>query len=249
VDRLALAYAASPLLFWLLGSELVYGFSTNVLWLIRSRDLGSLYFHLLAQIWRFLFFVGIPYLALGGWPRQPFQGLLSLEDMGLVGPGPLWPVNRWLEAGGTGLGVGLLVLIFLVLAWNGAHRAGDGPRTRLPSRPWWTLLVDVLYLQVHWAFYRAAAGTLLGDDYAGIFVGLGLIYLEWGLNPAWRQGWRSASQAAGQWLHAALALVTAILFLLTRNLWVCLAIHWSVEPIFWRFGRGQAQIGKAPEAS
>jgi hypothetical protein len=249
VDRVALAYAATPLLFWLLGSVLVYTLSTNVLWLIRSRDLRSLAIRALAQIGRFLFFVGIPYLVLGGWPRRPFQGLLSLEDMGLVGPGPLWPVNRWLEAAGTGLGVGLLVLLFLVLAWNGAQRGADGPGTRLPSRPWWALPVDVLYLQVHWAFYRAAAAALLGDNYAGIFVGLSLIYLEWSLNPGWRRGWRWPSQAPGQWLHAALALVSAILFLLTRNLWVCLAIHWSVEPIFWRLGRGQAQIEKAPEAS
>jgi hypothetical protein len=249
VDRLSLSYAATPLFFWLLGSVLVYAFGTNLLWLIHTRDLRSLYVRSLAQIGRFLFFVGIPYLALGGWPRPPFQGLLSLEELGLVGPSALWPANRWLEAAGTGLGMGLIAVIFLVLAWNSAHRTGDGPGTRLPSPSWWALLVDVLYLQVHWAFYRSAVATLLEDDYAGIFLGLVLIYLEWSLNPAWRHGWRSPSQAPGQWLHAALALVTAILFLLTRNLWVCLAIHGSMEPIFWSLGRGQAQIGDAQEAA
>ena len=99
------------------------------------------------------------------------------------------------------------------------------------------LLIDGLYCSVHWAFYRTALAVLRDDLYAGIFLGLALVYVEWSLNPFWRRGWRAPSRAGGQWLRAALALVAALVFLLTRNLWVCLGVHWGLELAFWYLGR------------
>jgi hypothetical protein len=83
--------------------------------------------------------------------------------------------------------------------------------------------------------------VILDDVYAGVFLGLGLVYLEWGLNPAWRQGWHHESQAATRWLHGALALVVAMVYLLTYNLWVCLGVHWLLELAFWRLDREPVQ--------
>jgi hypothetical protein len=80
----------------------------------------------------------------------------------------------------------------------------------------------------------------LGDLYAGTFLGLALAYAEWGLDPFWRQGWREETRAAERWLRAALALVTALLFLNTQNLWVCVPIHWGLELTLWRLGREKA---------
>lgn len=238
MDRLAPAYASSPLLFWVGGSLLIYVLVANALWLARSagfeRSSASQW---LVQAGRFLFYLGIPYLALGGWPRQPYAGLLSLEDMGIVGLSVRWPVTRWLEAVGTGLAVGLVAFLVLILAWFGAQRMAGRVKLRFPSRPWWAILVDVLYLEVHWAFYRGALSVALDDLYAAVFVGLGLVYVEWALSPFWRRGWRQRSQAAERWLRAALALVIALLFFLTRNLWVCLGVHWLLELIFWHLGR------------
>jgi hypothetical protein len=113
----------------------------------------------------------------------------------------------------------------VVLAWSSASRIGDGISLRFPARPWWLVLLDVMYLEVHWAFYRSALTALLGDLYNGVFLGLALVYAEWALNPAWRRGWRQQSRAAVQWLQATLALLSALVFLLTRNLWVSLVIH------------------------
>jgi hypothetical protein len=238
VDRLTSAYAASPLPFWVGGSLLIYVLAANVLWLARSIRFERLPAGpWLAQAGRFLFYLGIPYLALGGWPRQPYAGLLSLEDMGIVGFSVRWPVTRWLEAVGTGLTVGLVAFLVLILAWSGAQRVAGSVRLRFPSRPWWAILADVLYLEVHWAFYRGALAVALDDLYAAIFMGLGLVYVEWALSPFWREGWRLGSQAPERWLRAALALVIALLFFLTRNLWVCLGIHWLLELIFWHLGR------------
>jgi len=238
VDRLEQAYAALPLLFWLLSSVLAYGAGTNLLWQLKSRDVRLAQgVGLFVQAVRFLFYLGVPYLALGGWPRHSFQGLLSLKDMGFVGLSLDWPVTRWLDAVALGLGLGLAALILLVIAWRYAVRSSEGVPLTFSPRPWWVLLVDGLYCSVHWAFYRGAIAVLRDDVYAGVFLGLALVYFEWSLSPSWRKGWRMPSRAAEQWLRAALALVAALIFLLTRNLWVCLGVHWGLELVFWYLGR------------
>lgn len=243
VARLTQAYASFPLLFWILGSVLIFGLGTSLLWLIRSnRFLRSPAGRWLVQVGRFLFYLGVPYLALGGWPRRPFQGLLSLDDMGLAGLGGRWPVTRWLESVGTGLGLGLLALLVLTLAWAVARWGEKPPRLRFPPRPWWMLLLDVIYLEAHWAFYRGALAVLAGDVYAGVFGGLGLVYLEWSLSPSWRRGWLRGSRATTQWLRAALALVVAFIFFLVRNLWVCLGVHLLLELAFWQLGKDQVAV-------
>jgi VanZ family protein len=247
VDRLASAYASSPLLFWVGGSVLIYALLAHALWLTNSQPFRrSPSSRWSVQVGRFLFYVGILYLALGGWPRRPYQGLLSLEDIGLVGLSVRWPLTRWLEAVGTSLGLGLLVFLILLLAWSHANRSAAEARLHFSPRPWWAIVVDVLYMEGHWAFYRGALAVTLGDVYGGVFLGLGLVYLEWSLNPAWRQGWRMESQAASQWLRGALALVAALIYLLTRNLWVCLGVHWLLELTFWRLGRAPAQSLDVP---
>jgi hypothetical protein len=218
----------SPLLFWVGSSLLVYALAANVLWWRRS-SWSTPYRQRLVEVGRFFFYLGIPYLALGGWPQRPYKGLLSLEDMGLVGLGGQWPAARWLGAVGVGLGWGLAALLILALAWASANRRAGGIQLGFPSRPWWWILIDVIYLQAHWAFYRSALAVALNDAFVGCFLGLGLIYLEWSLNPFWRHGWRLEAQAAAPWLRAALALVIAVLFFLSRNLWICLGAHWRLE--------------------
>ena len=234
------AIAGTPLVFWIGGSLLVYVIGANALWLLRD-SLRRPLARWLVQVGRFLFYLVLPYLALGGWPRQPYQGLLSLEDMGLVGLSDHWPVTRWLEAAAVGLGWGVLALITLSLAWVSANRRDGSTRLLFAPSRWWAVLVGVLYLQVHWAFYRGALAVMLDDAYAGVFLGLGLVYLESSLSPFWRQGWRLEAQSAERWLRASLVLVIALLFLLTRNLWVCLAVHILIEFSMRQLGRDRAR--------
>ncbi|MGD9047167.1 MAG: hypothetical protein PVF77_03885 [Anaerolineae bacterium] len=244
----ALARNSHPLWIWVLGSVLIYGLAANALWLFKGRW-RSPYRRWLVRVGRFLFFLAVPYLALGGWPRGPYQGLLSLEDMGIVGLDERWSVTRWLEATGVGLGWGLVALLILALALVVANRRAGGTWLHFPSRPWWLILMDGLCLGVHWAFYRSALAVALEDVYAGVFLGLGLIYLEWSLNPFWRHGWRKESQAATIWLWAALALVVALLFFLTRNLWICLAVFWLLEFALRHLGRERAPSAQPSRVS
>ncbi|MGC9334347.1 MAG: hypothetical protein ACP5JJ_09380, partial [Anaerolineae bacterium] len=137
VQRLTLGLDSSPLLLWILASVLAYAAGTSLVWRVNSRGaIRRPYDQWLVEGARFLFHLAIPYLALGGWPRRPYQGLLALEDMGLVGPGPAWPVNRWLEAVGTGLGLALLALMVLLVAWNQAHHLGHGHGPGFFPRAW-----------------------------------------------------------------------------------------------------------------
>jgi hypothetical protein len=266
VDPVAATYAQDPLLFWVLGSLLVYALVTNILWLTRSQSFWrATPIRWLMAAGRFLFYLGVPYLALGGWPRQPHQGLLSLDDMGIVGLtgnsagssarslqpilSTAWPVTRWLQAAGVGLGLGLVTLLFLTLAWANANRRADGTRLRFRHRPWWAILVEGLYLEVHWAFYRGALAVLLEDLYAGVFGGVALVFVQWSLNPFWRKGWWQESRAAGRWLRAALVLLSAMIYLFTRNLWICLAIHWLLEPALRYLGRERRLFPETTESA
>jgi hypothetical protein len=239
-DLWAMAGGIEPLWIWVWGSVVVYALATNALWLIKDRW-RSPYRHWLVWIGRSLFFVAVPYLALGGWPRAPYQGLLSLADMGIVGLDERWPVTRWLEATGTGLGWGLVALLILALAWAGANRRTKVVWLRFPSLPWWLILADGLFLGLHWAFYRGAVAVVLDNVYAGVFWGLVLIFLEWSLNPFWRRGWSLESQAATSWLRAALAFLVALLFFLNRNLWICIAVFWLLEFALRYLGRERVQ--------
>ena len=243
----ASAAAASPLVFWIGGSLLLYAVGTNALWLLGNSSRRAPVRWLL-QVGRFSFYLVLPYLALGGWPRQPYQGLLSLEDMGIVGLGEHWSVIRWLEAAGLGLGWGALALVLLGLAWVSANRRDDRVWLVFSPSRWWAVLVGVLYLEVHWAFYRGALAVMLEDAYAGAFLGLGLVYLEWSLDPFWRQDWRLGAQAAQRWLRAALVLVIMLLFLFTRNLWVCLMVHGMIEFAMRQLGRERARLRLAPSS-
>lgn len=238
----------SPLSFWLLGSVLVCALATNALWLARAFASQSQAVLLARTTWaqglwqivRFLFYLGIPYLVLGGWPRRPFQGLLSLQDMGFVGLGGSWTVTRWLGAAGTGLGLGSVALMILLLARRHANHVPPFSR-----HPWWVIVIEVVYLEVHWVFYRAALTFQSNSLYLGVFAGLGLVYVEWAVSPFWRWGWRQESRAAGQWLRAALALASALIFLLTQNLWICLVVHWLVELVFYSHNRQKAHRSPA----
>lgn len=237
MDHWASIVASAPLLVWLGGSVAVYLFAAHAWRLMENSPRLRAPGRWLVEVARFLFYLGVPYLALGGWPRRPYQGLLSPGDLGFAGVYDRWPPVRWVEAIGTGFGLGLVAFFILLLAWINLHRISGPGRFCFQPLPWWVVGIDVLYQEVHWAFYRAALGVTLGKVYAGVFLGLGLIYLEWGLNPLWRRDWTVEERVADRWLHLALALTSAILFLLTRNLWVCLAVHGALEFAFRALGR------------
>jgi hypothetical protein len=219
-----------PLLLWVLGSMLTFALTSNALWFVRGTPLSTgRIAPVLLQAGRFAYYLGVPYLALGGWPLEPYRGLLAPGNLGLAALDASWPLSRWLEAAGTGVSLGLMTLGFVVVAWVNANRKGSAMRLGFSALPAWVLLIDGLYLQVHWAFYRGALAVLFDDLYVAVFWGLVLVSVEWLSSPFWRRCWRVADCAGDNWLLAVQALVTSLLFLLAPNLWVCLAVHWGLS--------------------
>lgn len=217
---------------------MAYVLATDALCVLRTKGLVRwIQAGWLLQAGRVLLFVGVPYLALGGWPRPSLSALLVPQDIGFIGWDPRWPAARWLEAMGDALGLAIVSLAILLLAWVNANRlSGQGAvgfGVRIPPAPWWSVAVDILVLEVHWAFYRGAMALIFEDLYTGVFAGLGLAYLEWFLSALWWRNWSGGSQAesgaALQWLRSALVLVSALVFLVTQSLWACLLAHGLIE--------------------
>ena len=113
--------------------------------------------------------------------------------------------------------------------------------------------LDSALQQGHWAFYRAlaigilpaAVGTLAAVPfvsglarlspaetfYWGSWLGLGLIGLEWALNPFARAELRHPIRREAALRRVVLAIATTALFTITRNVWLCLACDLAVETV------------------
>jgi hypothetical protein len=112
--------------------------------------------------------------------------------------------------------------------------------------------LDAALAQWHWTFYRAAvagwlmiplglpsapaldrllAGLQAEPLYWGAWLGLTLAGVEWLLNPFARARLQRPGEREASFRRAALAVATTGLFVLTRNFWLCLAVHAVVETL------------------
>lgn len=220
---------------WIAGSLVAYVLIAHAAWLMQRRLGFGTRAGWLKPVGRagwWVFRIGLPYLALGGWPMQ--RGAIPASAMGWVGSG--WSSWTWFEMAGSGALVGLVVFVGLILVRTYVERALRSRRKPVPvlepSRlPWWEHLAEIVAIDVHWAFYWAGMAGVLGDSYIGLWAGLGLIYLELALDPFWRRDLGSPDRSHGRWQRAALALGMAMVFWQTRNLWVCITVHWLLEAV------------------
>ncbi len=165
---------------------------------------------------RLLYYIAVPYAAL-------LYGSADLRSLGLLGGDPFLSV-------GLGVIVGGGAWVLLVVAWRQRiHGSGENPlapEVVAVIRPWgWAgLLREATYQQVHWAFYRSWL-ILATGGYYGVFLGFLLAALEWSAGVILAHRW----SLPGEWERAltlgGIAWVTAVLFLATGNLWLCLAVH------------------------
>jgi hypothetical protein len=222
---------------WVVFSIGLYALGADIAWHYRRPRPGRLghwaetvkgwpYRHWLLEAGRFLYYIGIPYVAL-------LRGVALPRLMGLTDLDWLRGISL-----GTVLGGGTFLLLALIGWWYAravaalplSARERQGTSLGFAgSTSGWILLREAIYLETHWAFYRSATILLLDDYYVGIFLGFLLVTLEWSINPAWRRDlsmpWRSVNILT-RW---GMAFAMAILFLFIRNLWVLVLIHWGVE--------------------
>ena len=215
---------------WVALSFVLHAVASDLAWHYRRPRPGRLgrwveglrswpYTSWLLQGLRFLYYIGIPYLAL-------LRGAALPRLMGLSGLD--WPKGVSL---GVPLGGGAFLVLALIWWWYARAIAGlpNPSADPDPAASWWVVLREVIYVESHWAFYRCLPILLLDDYYTGVFLGFLLVSLEWWISPAWRAALSLPEGAPNVLMSWSMAFAMAIVFLFVRNLWLIVPIHWAIE--------------------
>lgn len=181
---------------------------------------------LLEQFLRLIYFIGVPYAAL-------LTGSIAAIDVGLTSVGGSilgWSPADWLRGLSTALTLGVIVLLPIGMASRQIARAGQP--LGVDDRSVGMVIVDAIYAEIHWAFYRAAPLILLTDVYTAVLFGVLLVGVEW-IVALIRNGLSLSPEERQSWLHrGALLAASAALFALTKNVWLTIVLH-SVLELLW----------------
>lgn len=228
----------NPLL-WLILSLTAYAAVVNLVWAARSTADRS---GLLAAVrhaadqpaWPLilgsLYFVGLPALAVAlrlpgvlpanlGLPTD--QGLAGAASAGGATPIPGLPAAL-LIAGGT------LVILISIRRWFYISIAQPAPISwhTLDRSTAGQLVLKAIWYETHWAFVRACVLSLgNANPTLSVFLALAIVATEGWLNPDHRQLFGQLQPALQASQTAAVALQSAMVFLITRNSVYCLAAH------------------------
>lgn len=182
----------------------------------------------LFELVRMGYYLGLPFVALTlGWINLRAMGLnLQLLD--------------WAEGMRWAIVLLLAAWLLLMAIWLPYLRATSDvlaePETQytFPRR-----LVELVYMQAHWAFYRAAAivfltgivspGAVPDVFYWGTVVGFGLTAFEAFAAPQLRERLTRTGAADGVIWNFSQAVLNALGFVVTRNLFLLIAIHFLLE--------------------
>jgi hypothetical protein len=219
-----------PLVTWVAAFIVANVLFANLAWYLflrhPDRSITTLrhpFWRAYAPLMRALWYIGVPYAAL-------VSGLATPEQFGLA-------QIDWREAAaGTApvvfaaFFVGALLLLTLSLRARRHGNRATFPAVQsraLLSRSWGFsfFLIEALCLQAQWMFYRAAVLDYAGDARTAAGGALALAIAGWALDPRWRSELGRSGVAEDHYLVAALALVSAVLYLAVPNFWVLLATH------------------------
>jgi hypothetical protein len=242
--------------------------AANVSWLLRDPVPGPLA-EAVAQLraWpgrsiayqavRLLFYIGLPFAALLFGRDALTERNLGLQPLALPSSGQASAneavVRNWAEWAtdvGWGVAAAAATFVLMVLAWWAYRRRLASADFREPSpfgrASGWVHLREAAFHEAHWAFYRGASllalRAHLSGGYWGIWVGLGFVGLEALLNPAWRHGLSDPEAAPGKLMRVALALLSALLFWRTQNVWLAMVLHTAIA---WAMSAIAAASGRA----
>jgi hypothetical protein len=234
------------------GSLLLAALWTNLSWFFRQPRSGAAgefvarlvdwrFSPWLLQLLRLLYYIGVPFAALL-WGHDAVVGrLLGLQLLNLdpsIADGAEASASvaanwlDWTHDVGWAATLGIAAWGVLALGWWAYRRAmvvaGEENVVAETNSSGWVLLREAAYHEAHWAFYRNAPSIAVGA-YWGVWTGLALAALEAALNPGWRKNLADPQRAPAQLMRGALAIVSSVLFLLTENLWLALALHWGIS--------------------
>lgn len=215
-----------------LGAFVFYVLYTNATWRIANASQSNLAQKLRAlsarrsnralyQLARLAYYLGLPFAAL-------YLGWIDLRSIGLS-------VLDWAEGMRWAIVILLAAWLVLTLIWLPYLRA----TIDIPAAPGTQLsfarrMVELIYMQAHWTFYRAAAitiftGILTDAFYWGAVAGLGLTCSEALLDPRLRARLKSIATADSPIWSFGQAFINALAFLATQNLLLGLMIQFLLE--------------------
>jgi hypothetical protein len=217
------------------GSLILYVAGANIAWYnpFRASSRPAQYLRrftdtsltrALYEIRRLVFYVGVPYVAL-------YLGWVDLRAMGLG-------FLDWSKGLRWGIVLALATWSLLMFVWIPYLRATSKMPIRMNagSMTWSRRVVEVVYMQAHWAFYRAACilvlTTVFQDDlavYWGTSAGIALIFLEAWADPRVRRHIAQFGDGEPALWSAGQAIINTAGFVLTRNVWLLALIHLALE--------------------
>jgi hypothetical protein len=175
---------------------------------------------------RLLYAVGLPAFAYLG------QGALTARGLGLQTiAGEITEANEIVSDWATDLGWAFLVTAMVwLLLMIGRSQTGEAHRNfELNHGP--ASLREAIYHEAHWAFYREPFVLTLGLG-LGIWIGAAVPTLEALTNPAWWADMHAVRSRESIVNYGALLIASALLYGLTRNLWVTVLadfiLRWSL---------------------
>ncbi len=205
---------------WLIGSLCIAIVASWITWGFRKAEEhkdnpGSISY----QVLRLIYAVGIPATAL------LWRGALTTKGLGLQPP-PWAPpptsnphhLADWVSD--IGWTICIMSGAWIIIA-SGEQRANDNMATSC-HRNLGIALREAVYHQVHWAFYREPF-TLLWGINIGTWAGLLPVTIEALASPKHWTSSQTTAQRRNILIRAALAIVSALMYLKTQNLWLAIA--------------------------
>lgn len=203
-------------------SIVLYVFAANFAWAQRAPRAGR--WGRFVQWWqtnwigrgigesaRWLYYLALPWATL-------MLGYSTMRALGVWGMDWLTPLVTF----------GILALgaaVAFVWVWQPYARTIHPHTVDASGWNWARRLVEILYREAHWAFYRSGPILWLDDFYWGSFFGLLLVFIEGWSNPATRTQIEDVTRADAPLWSGALAIVSALVFIFTQNVWYCLLTH------------------------
>lgn len=165
----------------------------------------------LGELARWLYYLALPWATLMlGYSTMRALGVWGMD---WLAPAPLFGV----------LTIGAAVV--LVWVWRPYAQVAHPHAVDESGWNWARHIIEILYREAHWAFYRAGPILWLDDFYWGSFFGLVLALIEGWSNPATRANVEDITRADAPLWSGSLAIISALVFIFTQNAWYCLIVH------------------------
>jgi hypothetical protein len=184
----------------------------------RAMELARQWGHRLrlSELLRIGYHLLVPFAVLQlGWASPLDLGLTDLDWVSGIGRSVVWCVAALLPVLWTWrrfvVLVGAVPQMTSLLRW---------------AEPWgWAWLVrEAILLEASWSLVRSPL-LLMAGPYWGVFAGFALIWLFELIDPLVRRDAMLDGMREEHLLIGSVSVVTASIFLLTRNVWLCAAAH------------------------